>query len=123
MRLSSPALTKMGLPADGRTEMNGKHTPGPWAIEHKVDGGFTYAPRIHVGPARIHYSAGYHAEFKARAEADARLIAAAPDLLDVAARLVRLSDSQYHGDDAAGQFDALVAQARTAINRATGGES
>lgn len=64
-----------------------KHTPGPWAIEYRTDGQFTYSPRIYAGPAVIHYTAGYHAEeqdatFKARAEANARLIAAAPELLE-----------------------------------------
>ncbi len=64
-----------------------KHTPGPWAIEYRTDGQFTYSPRIYAGPAVIHYTAGYHTEeqdatFKARAEANARLIAAAPELLE-----------------------------------------
>lgn len=64
-----------------------KHTPGPWAIEYRTEDQFTYSPRISVGPAFLHYSAGYHTEkqdatFKARAEANARLIAAAPELLE-----------------------------------------
>ena len=67
--------------------MKMKHTPGPWKITDKIDGQFAYTPRIHVGPAVVYYTAGYptaeqDSEFKAIAEANARLIAAAPELLD-----------------------------------------
>lgn len=66
--------------------MEKAHTPGPWPIDHKIDGELLYCPRIVVGPAVVHYSAGYNsseqdAAFKAEAEANARLIAAAPELL------------------------------------------
>lgn len=66
--------------------MEKAYTPGPWAVEYKINGEFTYSPRIVVGPAVVPYCAGYSsaeqdAAFKVEAEANARLIASAPELL------------------------------------------
>lgn len=112
--------------------MKMKHTPGPWKITDKIDGQFAYTPRIHVGPAVVYYTAGYHtakqdSEFKAIADANARLIAAAPDLL---AALERLSFAAECRDNTMGDACRLIEvkaelasanqQARAAIAKATG---
>lgn len=97
--------------------MDTKHTPGPWEITDKIDGQFAYTPRIHVGPAVVYYTAGYHtaeqdAEFKAIAEENARLIAAAPELLYA---LISITD------ECVCLKSAIVDQARAAIAKAIGG--
>lgn len=98
--------------------MTSKHTPGPWCIkDHRnVSEGFTIAaPRandpFYDGIAHL-----------VDVEADARLIAAAPDLLEALRELT---------DDVADRFDldspstnpgikSTVAAARAALAKATG---
>ena len=89
--------------------METKHTPGPWAIEYRTDGQSTYSPRICAGEQ--------DAEFKAKAEANARLIAAAPELLEALDGLCGLAELRPgHLQD----YKAAVAAARAAIAKATG---
>lgn len=66
--------------------MSVQHTPGPWPICTHYDAPNTYSPIITVGPARVCFMQGCHTmeedvERKDRAEADANLISAAPELL------------------------------------------
>jgi hypothetical protein len=81
-----------------------KHTPGPWAIEEvrRVLGAGDFG----------------RAPFRdAELEANARLIAAAPDLL---AALVALCDSGPHPDDMTPENLAALKRARAAIAKAGG---
>ncbi|WP_101048886.1 hypothetical protein [Macromonas nakdongensis] len=61
--------------------MNARHTPGPWAIEHETDiTGSENSPEIGcVGKVDIAHV--YLRAVPGKTEANARLIAAAPDLL------------------------------------------
>lgn len=83
------------------------HTPGPW----HVDG-------IHVGSEAYIVARVEAFEPRAEREANARLIAAAPELLAVVADLV----ATWDGYDETGPepLDALVEQARAAITKARG---
>lgn len=65
-------------------DMNTQHTPGPW---QQGDGYNAHATTVHIKSTLI---------AKAETEADARLIAAAPDLLAALARAVAWCDE--HGD-------------------------
>lgn len=72
--------------------MNSKHTPGPWEIEYnnadEASGGQWYT----VGPARVLFPYNADAGVAIRALANARLIAAAPELLEVARRTAAAHD-------------------------------
>ena len=98
-----------------------KHTPGPWVVDPAVRQGFTvYAPK----EGFIVGTQDEEGRFGAiESKANARLIAAAPDLLealqDVCARLL------YRGVSTnAGHPDRTALEvARAAIAKATGGEA
>jgi hypothetical protein len=99
---------------------NMKHTPGPWTVgetrHYKHSGGVDGTEvAVHYGPAGnrgncIAFAHGHGAS--GDAEADARLIAAAPDLLEQLSRIVAMIDPE--GRDV--NFD----HARDAIAKATG---
>ncbi|HDS1569315.1 hypothetical protein [Stenotrophomonas maltophilia] len=100
--------------------MSSKHTPGPWETDRN---------NVHTGQiATIHHclnndwvevwSPNWPAD-EAEQEANARLIAAAPELLYVAELVDDVSDRIDHDPDSA--FGQLVAAARAAIAKATGG--
>jgi len=100
-----------------------KHTPGPWAVFRR-DGYSTYIHAINEGGeintfqvASCH-SATSRKYFPTRgeAEANARLIAAAPDLLEALQAL-----SAYFGTDTDNGLDELLTQARAAITKAEAG--
>ena len=85
-----------------------KHTPGPWLTEPSVRGFEITANDVRIGEARD--------------EANARLMAAAPELLAALKRT--LSNAIGHACDARGDdcnFEdwPWVQQAREAINNAT----
>lgn len=91
--------------------MSAKHTPGPWRVHNlrvepppdpqRANGGWTVAQVY--GPD---------------AEANARLIAAAPELLEALAWFVDPNNDSPTLDE----FDAAVDVARLAIAKATGRE-
>ncbi len=101
------------------------HTPGPWVIRREIDG-----LTVLGGPNNeaIWCIAGYLPGGTGEMEANARLIAAAPDLLDALQGAIgALEFSQdYHRDlgneDQAFAADRLDA-ARAAIAKATAGET
>lgn len=92
-----------------------KHTPGPWAIGERV-------PTARIDNARMIRPADHHNyEYGATAiigtsEADACLIAAAPDLLDALVALLKVSKKSCGLD-----LKEMV-KAREAIKKATGGK-
>ena len=65
--------------------MNNRHTPGPWAVKGKAPGPVVYAEgrREHICVVQHDLDQPYQMakETYAQAEADARVIAAAPDML------------------------------------------
>ena len=84
--------------------MSGAHTPEPWIIRTLENFGFNV----------VHYVGGDNHNIsrvaKVGSEADARLVAAAPELLAVASAI----DAMWSGDDddPANPDDALSAQGR-----------
>lgn len=109
-----------------------KHTPGPWALEtlrtscgicHKV-GPFP-GRRENDEPRHACLYADYpskHNQADAELEANARLIAAAPDLLDALETIIQWNrdhaEAQY-GDPNKCETWACVVKARAAIAKAT----
>lgn len=98
-----------------------EHTPGPWLVRDWRD-----KPKvIHEGggsPFTIGSPGGVHvASLPNHNKADARLIAAAPDLLDTLLRAVQDIDSGWD-DDAEERFPWLQ-DANAAIAKALGQEA
>ena len=94
-----------------------KHTPGPWTMHPRFDDGAevrAIAPVAWCSVASTVGSSGDQSIDAAEARANARLIAAAPDLLAALDRLERLSGSAMGTDDPARVF------ARAAIAKAKG---
>lgn len=81
--------------------MTSKHTPGPWqvgkVVQNRVynDNGWLVASTINYGASTINYEERLpYPELYEIQKANARLIAAAPDLLDVLKRLRALMDGK-----------------------------
>ena len=96
-----------------------KHTPGPWAVEHPYGEGGIYVSGTNTALiAKI-----YHEQ-----EANARLIAAAPDMLAAlrsllaTAEAVDTANKNQHGHNCAGFSSNLFEFCHAAIRRA-GGEA
>lgn len=75
------------------------HTPGPWGIE-KTQGDRWIGPmraggeKIETVVVRVDYSENYIDEAKEQIEANARLIAAAPELLEMCRAVVDCDDTE-----------------------------
>ena len=95
-----------------------EHTPGPWKVRREWMGhGYEVFPVLKEPVGQPSEVATVY-EGYSECRANARLIAAAPDLLAVA-RLVkaaRLAPNEWNLD----AFDAAIAAAETAIVKATG---
>ena len=100
-----------------------EHTPGPWRLENNIHYGWKTNPySITVRKRGVHSVAVANIPAKQtitreEALANARLIAAAPDLLDA---LMTLPQSPTNTDD---DWWKWIDKARTAIDKATGGEA
>lgn len=104
--------------------MNSTHTPGPWEAHGKQIIGEDYVAEVHdhSNPNCAPQYADTNARLRARHEANARLIAAAPELLAVA-RTVKLwcekgiikTVAPYEGNES-----GLLEMARAAIAKAEG---
>lgn len=102
--------------------MSTPHTPGPWVTDdyeylwRDSDGGPT--AHFEAGPAQVYFTPNDAAD-RQRALNDARLIAAAPELLAMLERLVPampdLGDIDLGEDD-----NALLDEARALIAKAKG---
>lgn len=99
--------------------MSAKHTPGPWRYVGKTKRGQPLAYCVKIDAWTIY----------ARTEANARLIAAAPDLLAFARLVAALETNgeteartgdQQSGDDAVEALSNLIGLARAAITKAEG---
>jgi len=85
--------------------MSEKHTPGPWKVSHESNG--TFIRGAHGGLV-----ASLEAGYQAMRDADARLISAAPDLLEALEDLTALYEASP------GRDPAFVKKARAAIRKA-----
>lgn len=86
--------------------MKTQHTPGPWRIH-----GVTKTTILNEEGKEIYDGANYQNNFE-EAKANAKLIAAAPELLEALKNLV-----EYLGED--WQHDQFLINAQEAINKAT----
>lgn len=91
--------------------MNVKHTPGPWHVELKTH--ILDANRTLIANVCDRYD-GTNNNFLSSAEANARLIAAAPELLEALRDLVDVMTGRMNGETVA-LHNALVT-----ITKATG---
>ena len=88
--------------------MNSKHTPGPWQVKegYEKDSGL----RLHL----VVFGTSIVAEcYGINSNANARLIAVAPELLEMLQKAVKFG----------GLFPDLVEEAQTIIAKATGDQS
>lgn len=107
--------------------MSAQHTPGPWASDGLEVWG-THAMRINLtsgGTPRIAVcDAHTDAEREFPAEANARLIAAAPELLEVLKTIVRAADGRtIPGNLILDENSPLMEAARDAITKVLGSQS
>lgn len=97
------------------------HTSGPWPIEYDNLGNGGFTEWFNVGPAKIYFDRNE----RDKANANAHLIAAAPDLLEACQRSVTFAqavDDSFVICDWAGaveDLDAWLEMARNAITKAT----
>lgn len=102
-----------------------KHTPGPWMIDRHADNG-ELVVRCHSDKKIVancqtdFYSSGSRENLMAEIQANARLIAAAPELLEALQNIVGIyndSDRWTQGDE---PEPVEIQAARAAIAKATG---
>ena len=93
-----------------------KHTPGPWSYRDVTTEGTKVYAKIVSGKTDVGFSGAYKILPEAEADANARLIAAAPDLLKALGIIANT--------DCATQREVRIAAiARAAISKAQGGAS
>lgn len=99
--------------------MEAKHTPGPWeAVGNLVRSPMHQPEGLPTGVQVAECRDGYFLPHTEEAKANARLIAAAPELLGALEGLCSLAELRPgHLQD----YKAAVAAARSAIAKATGG--
>lgn len=108
-----------------------QHTPGPWQAVKDQFGGTVGATRIDAANGHAVAYARERGPNGHDGEANARLIAAAPELLEALkelARLVHQNNALQHAGievsaDAWGQMYQVTNEARAAIAKAEGGAS
>lgn len=123
------AQPQVPVPLDaGQTSAPASHTPGPWEWDWRYDeeraeadcGVFTVGRSISLGHA---YAVARCPRYQSRErwEADARLIAAAPDLLEALTEVMDALRIHAPGTPLNNhRFDALGIKAHAAINKAEG---
>jgi len=104
-----------------------KHTPGPWAYALEYGPNITEPPRITTVARCANYVIGLPSDYpggnyrdgdpSGDEEADARLIAAAPELLEALEHIMRCIPMGgfaqiHHGSSTWEQIDAAVSKAR-----------
>lgn len=103
------------------TETKAKHTPGPWelnitAVEHGV-----FVNAKHAGYTTI-IAKVYPAALMADQSANARLIAAAPELLGALKLAMKLGCNCWNWGEYGHQEYCFMPLAEKAISKATGGQ-
>ena len=91
-----------------------KHTPGPWSVEKSNLGPEIWNQNTRV--ARVNINHEYHADM-VDDQANARLIAAAPELLEALEAILEAMPAQMSLDGEQLRSDAIAA-----IRKATGGD-
>ena len=106
--------------------MTQSHTPGPWHIEQFTSGyskheDRTISHRLESGNM-LRIARAYNVMGPNETDANARLIAAAPDLLAACHALMRAEAMQEgkRGGEIMGQISLAIDAARAAIAKATG---
>ena len=97
--------------------MSPKHTPGPWHTGGQDDRIIYAADGFAVADATVFHGRHRSKDAAPTETHNARLIAAAPELLDALKVLLSLHDSQV---DTADAWNVSMEEARTAISKATG---
>ena len=85
-----------------------KWTPRPWRVQVG-----RYLPMVHSPDGIVGHLSGDRAEF----EANAHLVAAAPDLYEALSHLLRLNRTQSVGDE---DYDAALESAEEVLTKARG---
>lgn len=103
------------------------HTPGPWFVGEDRANGIAVFWRQDAMICPMRWIDGLHADVVARVEADARLIAAAPELLEALRKLANeahgfraMADVYAHGHTNIAVLDERIAIARAIIAKAEG---
>ena len=105
-------------------EQKAAHTPGPWLIEwNAAQGGEGHyiTDSKDMGELSRIAAVLFHDDADNETRANARLIAAAPDLLEIARAIVAICDTGKYADMACMEGSPLVDAARDAIAKAEGG--
>ncbi len=103
--------------------MSNKHTPGPWHSQRHDTGDFEVVADTAAGQAElatVHCEAEYVPSLPA--EANARLIAAAPELLAALVGLLEVMDPEHVTGSARLHACAVVAHAKGESHEPEGGE-
>jgi len=96
-----------------------KHTPGPWQINQFNSSQVCDSDGEGRGCAPIAFAWGTESEQRA----NSRLIAAAPDLLEIAERWAALDGGAWNTARYDNEKSELMADTHAAIEKATGGKS
>jgi hypothetical protein len=101
-----------------------QHTPSPWVTSKGAYGALHVGPATlaHPGRDRMAYTTQHGRDLLAQRAADAALIAAAPDLLDLCERLLGFAIT-YGDISAIAAREGLFVSARETIAKAKGGEA
>jgi hypothetical protein len=99
--------------------MSAEYTPGPWVVYDDSNNGKTN--RIEIAALGKTVARIYHSVPEEDLP-NARLIAAAPDLLEALQDFLNWSNSVYYGEDTRRELVMAKNKARAAIAKATGGQ-
>jgi hypothetical protein len=103
-----------------------KHTPGPWTLNRHgaIVGGEFHQYTNGAGQSQLAMAVGGNGIDESQRSANARLIAAAPELLEalVALRREAMHDAEF-SDVSREQFEAILNRADAAIAKVTGAQS
>lgn len=91
--------------------MSAQHTPGPWSVVCVV-----YGSNVHPDIAWIGYGS---CRPKSEHQANARLIAAAPDMLEALMKADKFI-SNYSSESRKGSFERMKMEVKAAIAKAKG---
>jgi hypothetical protein len=96
-----------------------KHTPGPWEAVKWSCHAATTVVTGKIGPRVVICECSGHGRHTDESLANARLIAAAPELLDALERMVDVAnwDEMLQSEE---QHDAMIVKAEAAIRKAKG---